>query len=106
MNVAHRGACRLSLNPLRGHGAKRTLNYKGIFGVESKLARSDLREARRRVATGEKKPEHLRLGLNPPKEEVEETRYICRTATTNELSIGSRLLQSKKICMVEITTIM
>jgi hypothetical protein len=24
------------------------------------------------------------LGLNPPKEEVEETRYVCLTATTNE----------------------
>jgi hypothetical protein len=40
----------------------------------------------------EKKPEQLGFGLNPPKEEVEET----------ETSIGTAMLQSKKICMVKL----
>jgi len=44
-----------------------------------------------RQARGRKKARAAWLGLNPPKEEVEET----------ETSIGTVMLQSKKICMVE-----
>ena len=43
----------------------------------------------------EKKPGQLWLGLNPPKEEVEET----------ETSIGTVMLRSKKICIVKMNFI-
>ena len=43
----------------------------------------------------EKKPGQLRLGLNPPKEEVEET----------GTSIGTVMLRSKKICIMKMNFI-
>jgi hypothetical protein len=92
--VVFYGACRLSQASLRGRVAKRTLNYIGNLRDSSKGA---VKRAVRRSACGsvratdEKKPERFWLGLNPPKEEVEETKT----------SIGTSMLQSKKICIMK-----